>query len=59
MHRVVALNYAILDVAGQSVVIAGKSRRWPEHPQEMCSTGENVSRAKIAHADSRGVRYKG
>jgi hypothetical protein len=56
---VVALNYAILDVAGQSVVIAGKSRRWPEHPQEMCSTGENVSRAKIAHADSRGVRYKG
>ena len=29
------------------------------NPREMRSTGENVARAKIAHADRRGVRCKG
>jgi hypothetical protein len=27
-------------------------------PSELQSTGENVARAKVAHADRRGVRYK-
>ena len=27
-------------------------------PSELQPTGENVSRAKVAHADRRGVRYK-
>ena len=90
VHRVVALNYAILDVAdklgrnrktisahlkkalsklvdfwelGKCWEGVERRRRVYAHrgfdPRQMRSTEGNVPRAKVAHADRRGVRYKG